>query len=554
MDHLADNLNIHSTVVTRAKEEFAKYRDLREAVQQFTGIVAACIVLAYQDLSEEFDLDIKAPVFKGPRLASDSSGSSGSRSIGPVPNKDDPAESTQSSTPMRSWSTAQTKEWLCVIGGAAYADLVDPIMTRIEAAVAASKEAAAVTNADTNPSAQADKKSDAQSHHIGSSEEKVGGPNGSSSLSSSSAAQLLRANSGSRSGSMDSANSGGSYGGSAKRKYPEVTSTFLGTTTIAGRKRVYEKSNGTRREEMTAGQVLGRLRLGQVFSAIKKEEDSQLQRQGSAEAKTRSTMSDELLREAEKHFSDAVRRRSQFEVRRMEYMEEAEKEARRLVIESRNKPPKTASSAPPQPTSTHATAAMGPSSTRKSSGGGGIAANGKIESTRRAEQLLGVKKPASAPSSSSSGAGASKLASVKAEAKGSSGVAMDVDAANGAGIDAGNFGDELEELLGEPAPVFVLGQEKKPDVKKPVAKPSAAGSKVAVKTETKSTPSPTAGLGVGAGGAGGNALPAVKVKIEGAGAGAVAGKGPVAPNGSKAGKSDGARKGNGKKAPKFVIG
>lgn len=64
MEHLADNLNIHRSVVVRAEEEFSKYRDVRESLQQYEGVVAACLALAYQELSALEDVDKKAPVFR----------------------------------------------------------------------------------------------------------------------------------------------------------------------------------------------------------------------------------------------------------------------------------------------------------------------------------------------------------------------------------------------------------------------------------------------------------------------------------------------------------
>jgi hypothetical protein len=51
LEHLADALHIHESVTDRAKLEFAKYRDIREAVQQFEEVVAACLVIAYEELS-----------------------------------------------------------------------------------------------------------------------------------------------------------------------------------------------------------------------------------------------------------------------------------------------------------------------------------------------------------------------------------------------------------------------------------------------------------------------------------------------------------------------
>jgi hypothetical protein len=59
MAHLAENLAIHPSVIVKAKEEFSRYRDLRESLQQFEGVVAACIILAFQEISMNTDLDAK---------------------------------------------------------------------------------------------------------------------------------------------------------------------------------------------------------------------------------------------------------------------------------------------------------------------------------------------------------------------------------------------------------------------------------------------------------------------------------------------------------------
>jgi len=57
MEEIAVNLNIHQLAVQRAKEEFAMFRELRSAIQQYEGIVCACLVLAYEELSKELSLD-----------------------------------------------------------------------------------------------------------------------------------------------------------------------------------------------------------------------------------------------------------------------------------------------------------------------------------------------------------------------------------------------------------------------------------------------------------------------------------------------------------------
>mmetsp|Transcript_51946 Transcript_51946/g.62460 ORF Transcript_51946/g.62460 Transcript_51946/m.62460 type:complete len:738 (+) Transcript_51946:59-2272(+) len=53
MTHVGDALNLHEAVVQRAKELFAGFRDDRELVQQFKGVVAACLCEAYHQLSSD---------------------------------------------------------------------------------------------------------------------------------------------------------------------------------------------------------------------------------------------------------------------------------------------------------------------------------------------------------------------------------------------------------------------------------------------------------------------------------------------------------------------
>eukprot|EP01036_Dinobryon_divergens_P027011 gene27011-35717_t len=53
MEEMAANINVHQLVIDRAKEEFAKYREVRESVHNFEGCVAACITIAYEELLKE---------------------------------------------------------------------------------------------------------------------------------------------------------------------------------------------------------------------------------------------------------------------------------------------------------------------------------------------------------------------------------------------------------------------------------------------------------------------------------------------------------------------
>lgn len=51
MTHVGDALNLHEAVVQRSKELFAGFRDDRELVQQFKGVIAACLCEAFDQLS-----------------------------------------------------------------------------------------------------------------------------------------------------------------------------------------------------------------------------------------------------------------------------------------------------------------------------------------------------------------------------------------------------------------------------------------------------------------------------------------------------------------------
>lgn len=51
MVHAGDALGLHEAVVQRAKELFAGFRDDRELVQQFKGVIAACLCEAFDQLS-----------------------------------------------------------------------------------------------------------------------------------------------------------------------------------------------------------------------------------------------------------------------------------------------------------------------------------------------------------------------------------------------------------------------------------------------------------------------------------------------------------------------
>jgi transcription initiation factor TFIIIB Brf1 subunit/transcription initiation factor TFIIB len=53
MTHVADALILHQAVLQRAKELFAGFRDDRELVQQFKGVLAGCLCEAFDQLSRD---------------------------------------------------------------------------------------------------------------------------------------------------------------------------------------------------------------------------------------------------------------------------------------------------------------------------------------------------------------------------------------------------------------------------------------------------------------------------------------------------------------------
>jgi hypothetical protein len=53
MNMVGDALNLHPVVVQRSHELFAKFRDDREIVQKFKGIIAGCLWLAFDEIAKE---------------------------------------------------------------------------------------------------------------------------------------------------------------------------------------------------------------------------------------------------------------------------------------------------------------------------------------------------------------------------------------------------------------------------------------------------------------------------------------------------------------------
>ena len=50
MEDAAEQLGIHDSVVAKAREEFARFRDVREHVISYYGVVAACLAISFEEL------------------------------------------------------------------------------------------------------------------------------------------------------------------------------------------------------------------------------------------------------------------------------------------------------------------------------------------------------------------------------------------------------------------------------------------------------------------------------------------------------------------------
>ena len=88
---------------------------MKEAIQHYNAVVAACLFLAYQDLSSQRNVDIQNKVFAAPRIPTNSGGGTGGSDtfldpnsiILPAPNPSDPAECCLSDVPIAKWNLEQ---------------------------------------------------------------------------------------------------------------------------------------------------------------------------------------------------------------------------------------------------------------------------------------------------------------------------------------------------------------------------------------------------------------------------------------------------------------
>ena len=195
MEQLGDSLRIHPQVVKKAQEEFASYRDKKEAVQQYDGVVAACLALAFREIGRAGGNVLKAKpgliVRKPTEVAA-------TRTIS------DTAIAIHTDCPMKSWDLKKVKDWLLGVAGGEYAAEAEQLFHLVK-------------EADCKATPSIEDKSRGQ-------------------------------------------------------RYPSTSKvSFLGTTTVAGRKKKLMERTLTEVIKPTAGQHLLRLYLGRIRFASERD-------------------------------------------------------------------------------------------------------------------------------------------------------------------------------------------------------------------------------------------------------------------------------------------
>ena len=81
---------------------------MKEAIQQYNAVVAACLFIAYQDLSSQRNVDIQEKVFLPSRLGNGGTDMD-TKSVIPGPDPSDPAEACLSDIPIAKWNSEQVR-------------------------------------------------------------------------------------------------------------------------------------------------------------------------------------------------------------------------------------------------------------------------------------------------------------------------------------------------------------------------------------------------------------------------------------------------------------
>jgi hypothetical protein len=110
MSDVAIKLGIHDAVIEAAKEEFAKFREVKERVEKFKGVLCACILLAFEEIAHEVDSKVSYDtVSSRDGLTNTVSSYMAVKRVGDV------ACSVTEGKKMGTWGLEETREWLTAV-------------------------------------------------------------------------------------------------------------------------------------------------------------------------------------------------------------------------------------------------------------------------------------------------------------------------------------------------------------------------------------------------------------------------------------------------------
>lgn len=128
MGDICANLQIHDSVFARAREEFARYRDVRQHLHGFYSVVAACLVLAFEDVGQISET--KEPIqettsvmkLKAYHVLD---------GLNHILESNDVAIVTLQNTPIGKWDKYQVKAWLQAIFGKGHDAAINRVVQEV---------------------------------------------------------------------------------------------------------------------------------------------------------------------------------------------------------------------------------------------------------------------------------------------------------------------------------------------------------------------------------------------------------------------------------------
>lgn len=295
MSDLAIEHHIHEAVIERAKQEFARYREVKESILQFEGTVVGCIVLSYLELSQDMNLDVKFAdhvIMRdlGPSL-------SYTDALNMTVSKDDAALQAVPDKRINDFDAADVHAWLAAVGGQDYAAAAQRIVEFM--------------------------------NKVFSGEEKlsIGSGTGADGANSSSS-------------SSGSSGNGNGNGQSKKRKAADAGIFLSSAKAINQRALKNAASAGVAEAVATTAEakpiprgnlVLAEPKLSSILAGLPEQSQAAKTSRTSAAAAAAAVAPKSS---AEDHFRAAILRRSRFDMKRKQALEADEAEARRKRVEA----------------------------------------------------------------------------------------------------------------------------------------------------------------------------------------------------------------------------